>query len=63
MAILAGDHTQLVWPAINGIKLRQYELYEHDIVYMYNTHSFLANSRSCSLYAIARPSICIVCRL
>ena len=25
-------------PAVNGSKLKQYELYEHDIVYMYITH-------------------------
>jgi len=34
-------------PAVNGSKLKQYELYEHDIVYMYITHfifSFVSNS-------------------
>jgi len=34
-------------PVVNGSKLKQYELYEHDIVYMYITHfifSLVSNS-------------------
>ena len=43
-------------PAVNESKLKQYELYEHDIVYMYITHFIFSE-----LYMLSSVRLSVAC--